>query len=233
MPRRRGRRRPTRRVPGPDRLIGLITALAESDCERLGDGFLAQPVNALTSLGYVAAAGAVVVRSRRRRDEGPVPSIVAGMLALVGVGSFLFHGPQPAGARWLHDWSIVLLLLAMAAWALAIDGVLTRRRVMPASASAASVAGGVLLVAPGAGLGLIGASVVGVLLVEAVGPRDRIGPAVVVVLGVALAAQLLGRADGPLCEPESWLQPHALWHVLTAACLAVWIDRAAAGSRVR
>jgi hypothetical protein len=39
-------------------------------------------------------------------------------------------------------------------------------------------------------------------------------------LGVmAVAAQVLGRSGGPWCRPDSLLQPHAVWHVLTAALL--------------
>lgn len=43
------------------------------------------------------------------------------------------------------------------------------------------------------------------------------------VLGVlAAAAYSVGRSGSPLCDPESWVQPHDAWHVLSAAALAVW-----------
>ena len=32
----------------------------------------------------------------------------------------------------------------------------------------------------------------------------------------------LGRTGGPLCDPDSLLQGHAAWHLLTAAALAAW-----------
>jgi hypothetical protein len=32
----------------------------------------------------------------------------------------------------------------------------------------------------------------------------------------------LGRTGGPLCDPDSPLQLHAAWHLLTAAALAAW-----------
>ena len=41
-------------------------------------------------------------------------------------------------------------------------------------------------------------------------------------LAVGVTAYLLGRTGGPLCRPERLLQPHALWHLLTAAALAAW-----------
>ena len=44
---------------------------------------------------------------------------------------------------------------------------------------------------------------------------------------VALAAagvlNLLGRTGAPLCRPESWAQPHAAWHVLTAVAVSAWL----------
>lgn len=81
-----------------------------SDCERLRDGWLAQPVNALTSLAFVAAAGVVLARTGgpggRRREV----LTYSALLALVGAGSVAFHGPQPPGARVMHDWPIPMLL---------------------------------------------------------------------------------------------------------------------------
>ncbi|MCU0263415.1 MAG: ceramidase [Candidatus Nanopelagicales bacterium] len=82
-----------------------------SDCERIRDGWLAQPVNALTSLAFVGAAGVVLARTCRpaegRRGEVAAYSAV---LALVGAGSVAFHGPQPPGARVMHDLPIPVLI---------------------------------------------------------------------------------------------------------------------------
>ena len=50
----------------------------------------------------------------------------------------------------------------------------------------------------------------------------------VAALAVGVTAYLLGRTGGPLCRPDSLLQPHALWHLLTAAAMAAWAaDRTA------
>ncbi|HEY8547728.1 MAG TPA: hypothetical protein VIL36_21845 [Acidimicrobiales bacterium] len=83
-----------------------LLALGASDCEALRGGWLGQPVNALSSLAYVAAGVEVW------RRGGPAP--VAGALAAVGVGSALYHGPMPPGAEALHDGSIVALGAALA-----------------------------------------------------------------------------------------------------------------------
>jgi hypothetical protein len=45
-------------------------------------------------------------------------------------------------------------------------------------------------------------------------------------LAVGVTVYLLGRTGGPLCRPDSLLQPHALWHLLTAVAMAAWtVDR--------
>jgi hypothetical protein len=82
-----------------------------SDCERIREGWLAQPVNALTSLAFVAAGGVVLARTwQPARDRRGELLAYSAMLALVGAGSVAFHGPQPPGARVMHDLPIPLLL---------------------------------------------------------------------------------------------------------------------------
>jgi hypothetical protein len=89
--------------PGPHM---PVLAFGGSDCEAFHAGWLGQPVNALSSLAYVAAAVWVV---RRGGPAGP-----AAALGLVGAGSVLYHGPMPPGAGLLHDGSIAALLAATA-----------------------------------------------------------------------------------------------------------------------
>jgi hypothetical protein len=90
--------------------------LGSTDCERIRPGLIAQPVNTITSVAFVAAAGVTALRSRRRGTSFGVQEITySGLLALVGVGSVAFHGPQPPGAKVLHDAPIAgLLALALA-----------------------------------------------------------------------------------------------------------------------
>jgi hypothetical protein len=87
-----------------------VLALGGSDCELVRDAVLGQPVNSLSSLAYVVAAAFVL------RRGGPLGPALA--LAAVGGGSFVYHGPMPAGAERLHDGSIAALVVitAVAAW---------------------------------------------------------------------------------------------------------------------
>ena len=67
-----------------------LLALGGSDCEALHDGLLGQPANSMSSLAYVVVAAYVL-----HRGAPPAPALA---LALVGVGSVLYHGPMPPGA---------------------------------------------------------------------------------------------------------------------------------------
>ncbi|MGE2722179.1 hypothetical protein [Mycolicibacterium celeriflavum] len=82
-------------------------AIGGSDCERIGGAFLAQPVLALTSLAYVAAGFAALWWAARCR--GLLAGAVGAALVTVGLGSFVYHGPQPPWAGPVHDVPIVVL----------------------------------------------------------------------------------------------------------------------------
>ena len=57
------------------------------------------------------------------------------------------------------------------------------------------------------------------------GIRD-IGRPLIAGLGALLIGAAIfsvSRTGGPLCDPQSPLQGHAVWHALTATALALWI----------
>ena len=155
--------------------------IGESDCEALEPGLLAQPINALTSLGYVVA-GAIVLALLTPQQRRGVGGLYALLLALIGIGSVIFHGPQTPGAKFLHDAPIAALLLLIAIIIVArwrrgqtiFPGV-TRRRV-------------IALAVTGALAGL---------------------------------SFLSGRTESPVCDPDSPLQPHGGWHLLTSVAFVL------------
>lgn len=60
-------------------------------CERIGAALLAEPVNALTNLGFLIAAGFAFWQWRRHGYKDiPVLGLIL-VLTLIGIGSFLFH----------------------------------------------------------------------------------------------------------------------------------------------
>ena len=178
---------------------------ASRDCEAVVHALLGQPVNSLTTAAFVLAGAIVVLRS----DHTWV-----GIAAIAtGVGSFLFHGPMPAYAEWVHDFTLAWLILIVAShgrswgrWArlpgLAIVAAILA---IPGTADPVAVALTALAI---------------VLLVM----RDRswstLGP-----LSLLVAVAIIGRlgaTGGPLCSPNSVWQPHGLWHIGAATALAWW-----------
>jgi hypothetical protein len=89
-------------------------SLGRSDCERLRDGVLAQPFNALSSLALVAAAGSIARRARATNNgKHQELGALAAAAGAAGFGSLLFHGPQPRAAKCVHDLSVVTLGLCV------------------------------------------------------------------------------------------------------------------------
>lgn len=202
-------------------LLSTAATLALSDCERIHDGLLAQPVNALTSLAYVAAGAWVIQRGRRRgRDARRSYRWFGGALAAVGLGSVAFHGPGGAAGHWLHDASIAVVPLLV----LADVGAVRDRRL----ALGVSGVGGLVALAPAAGPALAG----GLSFAALVRQRWRstgllrtgLQRRAVAVGGAALLAgavlNALGRTGGSWCNADSVWQPHGAWHVLTAVAIA-------------
>jgi hypothetical protein len=160
-----------------------VTRLGGSDCEQALAGLLAQPVNALSSLAFIPVGVLTVVAAMRATGRLRLHlAVFAGALIAVGLGSFAYHGPQPAWAGPAHDGSIVLALGCAILLAATAGGRPTR--------------------------------------IWRTGP-GRLSAALVV---VALAAYAAGRTGSPLCDPDSWIQPHAVWHALAAssALALVW-----------
>jgi hypothetical protein len=93
----------------------LVVALADSDCEQLRSGWLAQPANALSSAAF-AAVGLWLLWRFSGRGWRP-GHLALGALALVGVGvgSIAYHGPQPSWAHVAHDVSAFVLAAVVAA----------------------------------------------------------------------------------------------------------------------
>jgi hypothetical protein len=176
-----------------------------TDCERIGTGLLSQPINALTSLAFVPA-GLWIARRRPGRRE------FATLTALVGVGSFLAHGPRWPGSVWAHDVTLAWSLAAIAA-----DGWSpSRRRAVLASIGALFAA--VPKAAQPVSVGLAAAAIGRELRTR---PTAETAP----VLGFAALGAAIGtmaRTGWPWCRPDSLFQGHGVWHVLAAAALTAW-----------
>ena len=179
---------------------------AAADCEAIGAGFLGQPVNALTTLGFVVAGILVMAQRPERRWVGIA-------LVATGVGSFLFHGPMPPGNEWAHDVTLTWLIVVVAGAGTRME----RYTRLPALL----VIGTALALAP-AVADPIGVAVTIVAVVSVLRGRNYAALPPLLLLGAVAIFGRLGATGGPLCDPSSLLQPHGVWHLGSAVAVAWW-----------
>ncbi|MEQ9061966.1 MAG: ceramidase domain-containing protein, partial [Gammaproteobacteria bacterium] len=86
-------------------------------CERTAAGLWAEPLNAVTNLGFLLVAFAIW-RTGTPRGQADVRLFVA-LLAAIGIGSGLFHTFATPWAQWLDVLPILLFQLAFLACYLA------------------------------------------------------------------------------------------------------------------
>ena len=201
-----------------------LLGVAESDCERIRDGLIEQPVNTVSSLGYVIVGAWILGRVARREVPRRGVGVAFGLAMIaVGLGSVAFHGPGSGAGRFFHDYSIAVLLVVI----IAADLISLRRSWVPAAVGAVASAA-VLIAFPHSSNSVDATLIVAALVLEVLvyraGTRpshhDRVAYGVALTaLAIAGTAQLLGRTDASLCEPDSIWQAHGLWHLLTALAL--------------
>ena len=190
-----------------------------SDCELRDDWFLEQDLNAWSSLAYVVAGLLLAWEVHRSR----LPRAVWGLAAVVaaeGVGSLLYHGAASDVSQFLHDVPLIGALAFVAGWHVG------RLRDRADAGSLVGLAVGLAVstvlwaVAPQA-TNITAAVAVAVIVVASLLARRRAMAGVwswpLLALGaVAVSMWGLGTPDSPVCDADSWLQAHAVWHVLTA-----------------
>ena len=193
-------------------------------CERTDFGFWAEPVNALTNAAFVIAALVVWPATR----GVPIARALAVVLALIGVGSFLWH---TFATRWagLADVAPILAFILIYLFGATRDflgarpwvAALVTALFLPYAAAFAWALG---LVVPGLGANGLYLSVA--VLIAGYGLWLRAtatGRGLLVGAGILLASLGARMADDHVCTvfaPGS----HFLWHVLNAIMLG-WMIR--------
>lgn len=207
-------------------------SIGSSDCEELGDGWLVQPINALSSFSYVVV-GLVVVAAMMFRPVDRVRAVLyAACVAAIGIGSVMFHGPQPVGSQLAHDLPILLTAWFIVVQDLALVTTRVRRDLLWFFVGAA-IATAAAAIEIGTVPPLTGAAVAAILVLEVViarrggRPRGgiggrRIAAIVIGIAAIAAATWILGRTDSPLCDPDDVIQLHGVWHLLSAAVFGLW-----------
>lgn len=197
-------------------------------CERLDASFWAEPANAATNAAFIVAAA---VAARRHRADRPA-LVLAALVAVIGVGSFLFH---TFATRWalLADVAPIQLFIAVyfclvlrrivglgAFWAVVgTSAFIAAAAALPTLAPAGALRGS--LGYAGALLALIG---MGSALSPAKEPWRRSAGRGLLAAAALFAASLAFRTlDGAACA-YSPVGTHPLWHVLNACVLLALIE---------
>lgn len=188
-------------------------------CESVLPSGIAQPANTLSSLAFVLAALAVLLRASglpRGIPERALAWALAGALTAVGTGSVALHGTLTYVGQLLDLQGMYLVALVVGLGALARSDRLTA-----VPALVASTAGVFLLAAsqyalPGSRRWLF-AVVLALGVVAEVRSCGWSRPLQAAMLALAVAyAVWLADDRSVLCVASSWAQGHAAWHVLTA-----------------
>ncbi|WP_341644131.1 ceramidase domain-containing protein [Thauera sp. SDU_THAU2] len=192
-------------------------------CERASAAFWAEPVNALTNLSFIAAAFGLLHLIRRERLRlDPAGSFLVANVALIGIGSFLFH-------TLANRWTLVADVLPIFIYQIAFVGLYARR---VSRQPVAVVAGLVLLYLalsfafaslPRAwlngslayGSALVFIAGIGLHHLRA-GRRDAWG--VLAAFAVLLLSLFFRSIDQQVC-PHAALGTHFLWHLLNGLVL--------------
>ena len=199
--------------------------LGAADCEALGSGWLVQPINAWSSLAFTVVGVVLVVSASHVSPRERTLRIPFGVLMTVtGVGSFLYHGPQPAAAGFVHDISFLAMLWFLIIMNPASPYGVSRQAAWFALGGATVAASVIVIAGPSSANVLTGISIVALLASDVLmhrigGINGRWYAAAVLLFASSLVVNLLGRSGAATCDPESVIQFHALWHMLSAAAL--------------
>jgi hypothetical protein len=79
-------------------------------CERLSTGFWAEPLNAVTNLGFILAGLLIISLVHRQAPRAWDITALAMMAIIVGIGSFLFHTVATKGAMLADIFPIIIFI---------------------------------------------------------------------------------------------------------------------------
>jgi hypothetical protein len=212
-------------VPCPSFLANYpdLCQAVDRYCERTNAAFDAEPINALTNVGFLVAAWAAWRLQRRHRDHAPLISALIVNIAVIGLGSFAFHTLATPGAALLDvvpivvfmllylwtimtvffRWSMAARILSMVAY-LAFTAFLDLGDLLPFLRGGSKYLPAILVM-----IGIAGA------LLRSHAAAGRAFAAALTVFVVSFAMRSL---DMPLCA--GWpVGTHFLWHLLNALLL--------------
>jgi dihydroceramidase len=213
-------------------------------CEAIGVGFIRQPIGTWSNLAFVLAGLLMLddvwrpssTRSSLLAQRRAYGLIYALAVIVIGLGSWFYHASLTFVGQWLDVMGMYLLGTFMVLYNIARLRSLRSRTFTVSYVLFNSALGLSLIVAPELRRYLFGVLLVVTIALEVVirywsrgfsrmhrssadrlKPRLRTGHFVAALLTYVLA-QIIWTFDlnRIVCDPDSLLQGHAIWHVLTA-----------------
>ena len=196
-------------------------------CERLSPAYWAEPINALTNLAFLVAAA--VMAWRLRGERLPLAWAMVAVLALIGIGSFLFH---THGQVWSALADVVPIGVFVLLYIYAANSAYWGMRPWPALGATAlflpfaALTVPLFRMVPGLGSSAGYAPVPLLIALYAIALRHRLPQ---VARGLAIGAGLLCLSltfrslDMPLCG-QIPVGTHFLWHLFNALMLGWMIE---------
>ena len=187
-----------------------------------------QPANTWSSLAFAVVAIIVIVRWSKARhiaSQPAYPVLLALTLMVVGFGSAFFHATLSFRGQFIDV--VGMYLIATFALLYGIDRLigLGNKRLIGAYVATNTILAAILYWMP-----VLRRAVFGILMVAVIGVEAGIArrgqqrsatklKIAIALLGIGFAVWVLDYTR-ILCRSESWIQGHAVWHVLGA--LAAW-----------
>ena len=196
-------------------------------CERLGPDYWAEPVNAVTNAAFLIAA---FVMWRRVRGQGlGLAELLVVILAVIGIGSYLFHTHAEVWAAIADTTPILLFILV---YFFAVNRDFIGLRPWPAFGvtllfipySVATVP--LFQMVPGLGGSAAYAPVPLLILIFAFGLRNRMpdtAKGMAIGAGILIASITFRSLDEPLCGAFP-VGTHFMWHILNGVMLGWMIE---------
>ena len=218
--------------------LGPDTGRGDEFCEAARPGWIRQPVNTLSNLGFVVAGLAIAWyagdRTRLGVTLGAHPGLAtayACLVVLLGPASMAMHATQSTLGGHLDLLS--MYLVSGFALAYALMRLVHRGPGFLAVVFVLAVVAGMAVHLHGGSaplVGHVGNAAFGVEILLALGlevalfrrpapaPRQDVwfGVAGVATLALAFAIWTTGMRGNALCHPDALLQQHGIWHVLCA-----------------
>lgn len=194
-------------------------------CERLGPGYWAEPFNAVTNIAFLIAAMVMW-----RRSAGlPLARAMVVVLAVIGVGSYLFHthANRLTSVMDVAPIAVFILLYVFAASRDLLD-LKPWQAGLSAAAFLPYAAVTVPLWAMVPGLGSSAGYAPVPVLIAAYAwllrrSASEVAKGLAIGAGVLVVSLMFRTLDGPLCGANP-LGLHFIWHLLNAAMLGWMIE---------